>query len=650
LIAEVMKWPVAAPVVTSGTYGNNDPFTLTWFVELAFRWPPANDDASKRIVTAANSALKRPNILEMPAATAGQFSEVTGSFLKVRRLHLARATKRLAAKCGGAIDEADWPKKAEMWRDFDSTLHRQLSYHAIGDPKFDPAELAFAFEGVLLLEPNWVGRAVIAQVFAALALKAGGQPFWRPVTPFLANDRGQVLFLVSVEVANSILRSCELLDQKNLVPDAFARIEPHIRTYARWLLGEAERVPETGTADTLVGWRSEYGEERGTIHLWHTSHALVFLAHYECFLKRKIAADGIEAAGLAVGTAKQIIEYWSTSDPLTGPLSATGSYAVFARLSQEYLAPRKTGGTPKVYSVLLYGPPGTGKTTVAEQMAAELGHPLVTVTVSDFLAAGDAELENRAKGVFQVLRSLEQVVVLFDEIDQFLLDRNSEFYHKQSDVFKFMTPGMLTKFQDLRDECDCVFVVATNYYERIDSAIKRRGRIDDHLLLNLPNKARRAAIIYEFAKPEFPALLAPANFLALAGADALLTQTAFFGWGDLKYLVESTVKPGSGLTTATLCEALAAAAGRLQPAVNLSAYRRRLEGSGPYPVEEFFLVAYLLVDAAATFSAADVEQIKRVIKVLDLTNANYDADMPALYVREAHVATTLKPALQPYLA
>lgn len=252
-----------------------------------------------------------------------------------------------------------------------------------------------------------------------------------------------------------------------------------------------------------------------------------------------------------------------------------------------------------------------------------------------------------------MLRSLERVVVLFDEIDQFLLDRNSEFYHKQSDVFKFMTPGMLTKFQDLRDECDCVFIVATNYYERIDSAIKRRGRIDDHLLLNLPNKARRAAIIYEFAKPVFPTLLAPDDFLALAGADALLTQTAFFGWGDLKYLVESTAKPGSGLTTATLCGALAAAAGRLQPAVNLSAYRRRFEGSGPYPAEEFFLLAYLLVDAAAAggavFSAADEEQIERVIEVLGLTNANYDADMPALYVREAHVATTLKPALQPFL-
>lgn len=89
-------------------------------------------------------------------------------------------------------------------------------------------------------------------------------------------------------------------------------------------------MPVAGTTDTLVGWRSEYGEERGTIHLWHTSHALLFLAHYECFLKRKIAADGIEAAGLGVSSPKQINNYWATSDPLTGPLSAAGSYAVFA--------------------------------------------------------------------------------------------------------------------------------------------------------------------------------------------------------------------------------------------------------------------------------------------------------------------------------
>lgn len=659
LVEKVAGWDAAAPVVTSGTYGDNDPFTLTWLVELAFRShdPTAPSATAERIVKAAEAALNRDTDLETPSATiaTSRFREVKGSFLKVRRLHLAFATNRLADKLGVSVVQSEWPVRADLWKDFDSTLHRQLSYHAMGDPKFDPAELAFAFEGALRLEPNWVGRVVREQVFAALALKTGGQPFWRPGTPFLANDRGQVLFLVSVEVANSILRSCELLDKSNLVPEAFIRMEPDLRTYATWILGEAERIQDTSSTEMemLVGWRSDYGEERGPIRLWHTSHVLLFLAHYECFLKRKIAANGVEAAGLAVSFPKKISGYWGTSDPLPGVSSPGGPYAVFERLRDHYLAPRVAGGSPSVHSVLLYGPPGTGKTTVAEQMADELGQPLVTVTVSDFLAAGSAALENRAKGVFKVLRSLERAVILFDEIDQFLLDRNSEFYDDQSDVFKFMTPGMLTKFQDLRDDRDCVFIIATNYFERIDSAIKRRGRIDDHLLLSLPNKTRRAAMLREFVGVALPKLTVPADFTALAGAADLLGATVFFGWGDLKYLVESTATADPALTDATLCNALVNAAGRLQPAVNLPSYRVRFRGRGPYPSEEFFLMAYLMVEAGRAFSDSDKVVIKRVAKTLKLTKANYDDCMfssSRRQVKDKGVADVLKPALLPHLA
>src|SRR5262249_23912624 len=96
------------------------------------------------------------------------------------------------------------------------------------------------------------------------------------------------------------------------------------------------------------------------------------------------------------------------------------------------------------------------------------------------------------------LRSQEGVIVLFDEIDQFLLDRNSTLYNDQDDVFKFMTPGMLTKLQNLREAEGVIFIIATNYYERIDSAIKRRGRIDDHFLLSIPDQKQRLILLARF--------------------------------------------------------------------------------------------------------------------------------------------------------
>ncbi len=39
-------------------------------------------------------------------------------------------------------------------------------------------------------------------------------------------------------------------------------------------------------------------------------------------------------------------------------------------------------------------------------------------------------------------------VILFDEIDRLILDRDSKAYSEQSDVFQFMTPSMLIKIQE----------------------------------------------------------------------------------------------------------------------------------------------------------------------------------------------------------
>ncbi|MGB7922198.1 MAG: ATP-binding protein [Pyrinomonadaceae bacterium] len=684
------------PIVHSGTYGQNDPFTLMWLTEIAFRCRADESEVNcddldvckKKICEAVNEVLKRKEVLDR-SGMEGTFRELPSSFLKLRRAQLATAVKRLAEGAKLQSSAKKWLEAKASWREFEDTIHRQLSYSSMGDPKFDPAELAFAFEGALLLHRFWISRSTIDQVFEALKLSKEFQPFWRPISPFLANDRGQVLFLVSVEVANSILRSCEILDQDEAVPIHFAHFEPHLRTYARWLLGEVERIPEPpakgrnqrAKSRNLVGWRTEYadkpdtihpehGDKRGTIYLWHTSHVLVFLAHYVSLLKRKIGADGVEAAGLHVrlpSKIKQHNDYWD-DEPLSSLANTDEKhYAVLTKIESQYIKPRENPeedhSAPT--SMLLYGPPGTGKTTLAEQMAVRLNRPLIVVTVSDFLAAGAAEIENRAKGVFEVLRSQEDVVVLFDEIDQFLLDRNSQFYQEQSDVFKFMTPGMLTKLQDLRDAEGSIFIIATNYYERIDSAIKRRGRIDEHLLLSIPDQGQRLKLLGRFVlsffkekfkdphtKQEYKnrarrkgqrdffdaiskgKLRMPAFEAALKDKN-VLAETVLLGWGDLKNLVElkTTVEPGVEIKS--LAASLAKAAEQVDSAVSLSAYQNRFEGKGPFPFEEFFLVLYLVAESGRELSTSDMQAIRHVLKKIpDFQGYNFDILRKEGYVKE----------------
>ena len=664
LVAELKGSGPKQPVVESGTYGLNDPFTLTWLTELAFRIRREEVDklnvtvrrlesCKKKISEAVKDALKRPSILET-TRTLGGFGEVPGSFLELRRLHLAKAAINLAQKFPSGAKKWLETNTPGLWNKFDATIHRQLSYSAMGDPKFDPAELAFAFEGALLLHPTWVGRPAVDKVFEALKLTRDRHPYWRPLTPFLANDRGQVLFLVSIEVANSILRSCEILDEEEARPTWFSKIEPELRAYAGWLFGEMEEIADPDPREpNLLGWRTEYEEKRDTIQLWHTSHVLVFLSHYASLLKRKIAADGVEAAGLQVRMPELIEDYWD-DEPLRHLATVGGKhYAVLHQIREKYITsrglPGEGGGAAKttpLYSMLLYGPPGTGKTTVAEQLAATLKRPLIVVTVSDFLAAGAAEIENRAKGVFEVLREQEDVIILFDEIDQFLLDRNSKFYREQDDVFKFMTPGMLTKLQDLRDAENCIFIVATNYYERIDSAIKRRGRMDEHFLLSIPDQEQRLRILQYFTRKVFKRVFADKkkreeyaeaaktpdqeNFFRAVSKKKLrarqfdkavkdkgiLRETALFGWGDLKNLVESKTEVKAGMDFESFAATLAKDLGQVDSAVSLSAYHSRFDGDAQPPFEEFFLLLYLVAESQKGFTDSDKRTIHHVLDAI----------------------------------
>ncbi|OBI57362.1 hypothetical protein A5705_19970 [Mycobacterium sp. E787] len=89
-------------------------------------------------------------------------------------------------------------------------------------------------------------------------------------------------------------------------------------------------------------------------------------------------------------------------------------------------------------------------------------------------------------------------MILFDEIDRLLLDRDSARYETQADMFQFMTPSMLVKLNDLREEKRSIFIIATNYAERIDNAIKRPGRIDLQIPLLPPDERQRKELIRKF--------------------------------------------------------------------------------------------------------------------------------------------------------
>lgn len=143
---------------------------------------------------------------------------------------------------------------------------------------------------------------------------------------------------------------------------------------------------------------------------------------------------------------------------------------------------------PPLYSVILFGPPGTAKTTICTSIAQFLGWHFLTIDTACFLADGLENIASRMSYVFQRLNALEKTIILFDEIEEFCLDRENPHLTMES---RMLTTAMLTQLNDLRRRQQSIFIVATNRLRSFDAAVIRPGRFDMLVFVGTPNAAAR---------------------------------------------------------------------------------------------------------------------------------------------------------------
>jgi hypothetical protein len=575
----------------SNTFGDGNPLTLSHVVELN---EVLQVDRQKKM-SAAFNAVREKIDAKLKGWFGGDLARAT--LIEADRGEKYHQNSFVPLRAVLAARQLDITNLEDQRRFFETSLHEQLSFSTIPDSRFDPAELVFSLEGLLICAKHAVDSSLFYRVLEVLSDKQNTSAHWRPSKPFLATSTGSIFLPLSVEVANSLLRSIAEMDIGRTYDTYTSTSLSLLRRFWMWLRARAVQAHVDGVE--CLGWHSEHVNEPDLIHLWDTSQVLEFMLAYRELLEREIRQKTLLLSRLHcktfgctdLGVAK---EGWKDAtekyDPSPG---IDGDERVYERIGLDFVsgwADRK----PKGFSMLLYGPPGTGKTTVAEELAKTLNMPLVVVTVSDFLGSGGANVESRAKAIFTTLECQRDVVILFDEIDSFLLDRDSELYRKQDSLFQFLTPGMLTKFNELRRAKQSIFVIATNYENRIDPAIKRAGRIDYSYLLPLPNAERRKRIM---VSKEFP---------LEAFTEEVKRRSVFFGYSDLAKVAEDA----GGDTSRAL-----ALFSRLSRASSPSHYIRRiknnLEDFAPREIDDMLRLAKeadasdLLTEASREIYALD---------------------------------------------
>jgi predicted ATPase len=134
-------------------------------------------------------------------------------------------------------------------------------------------------------------------------------------------------------------------------------------------------------------------------------------------------------------------------------------------------------------SAILFGPPGTSKTTLVRALADVIGWKYVEIHASHFVKQGLAQVQKTADEIFKQLLELDHTVVLFDEIDELVRERDIE-----KDAFgRFLTTSMLPKLAELWEARKILYFVATNHINYFDSAIIRSHRFDALILVSPPS-------------------------------------------------------------------------------------------------------------------------------------------------------------------
>jgi cell division protease FtsH len=153
-------------------------------------------------------------------------------------------------------------------------------------------------------------------------------------------------------------------------------------------------------------------------------------------------------------------------------------------------------------AIVLYGPPGCGKTFAVEQLVNYLGWPSFQVDASSVASPYIHETSKKVAEVFVTAMNNSPSVLVIDEMEAFLADRNSGSggsNHRVEEVAEF-----LRRIPEATKN-EVLVIAMTNKIEMIDSAIMRRGRFDhiievppateievkallDKLLLKLPTE------------------------------------------------------------------------------------------------------------------------------------------------------------------
>lgn len=141
--------------------------------------------------------------------------------------------------------------------------------------------------------------------------------------------------------------------------------------------------------------------------------------------------------------------------------------------------------------ILLIGPPGSGKTLLARAVAHETNAHFQAINGPEIIHKFYGESEARLRDIFEIATRNQPSIIFLDELDAIAPKRE----RVSGDVEKRVVAQLLALMDGLKNRGRVIVIGATNLPSMLDPALRRPGRFDREVSLEVPDRAGRLEII-----------------------------------------------------------------------------------------------------------------------------------------------------------